>query len=113
MPLMKKGLPSFMKRVPLIVRPPGSDGAAGNDGPAEVVAHALNTRPPAATAAPCRISRRLGSRMRALSHAVSRGSSACTGSVLTGAFGLIATIGSTQPFALAPRSGNVDERVRV
>src|SRR3954470_2476636 len=64
MPPMKKGLPSFMKRVPLTVRPPGSDGAAGNDGPAEVVAHALNTRPPAATAAPCRISRRLGSRMR-------------------------------------------------
>src|SRR5947208_15932512 len=83
MPLMKNGLPPFMKRVPLTVRLPGSSGAAGNVGPADVVAHAFNTRPPAATAAPCRISRRLGSRMRGLSHAVSRGSSACTGSVVT------------------------------
>ena len=40
MPLMKNGLPPFRKRVPLTVRLPGSSGAAGNVGPADVVAHA-------------------------------------------------------------------------
>src|SRR6476659_5952823 len=64
MPLMKNGLPPFMKRVPFTVRLPGSSGAAGSAGPADVVAHDGIIIPPAIAAAPCRTSRRLGSRMR-------------------------------------------------
>src|SRR6187401_537448 len=64
MPLMKNGLPPLMKRVPLTVRLPGSSGAGGSAGPADVCAQDWSNAPPAAAAAPCRTIRLVGSRMR-------------------------------------------------